>query len=204
MSDKKTDKQSLYNRLGGQRGREEGIIFDEEEEGESGSEGGGDDGLASPGEASMTESEQTVEFEQQLAEKHEQLLRAHAEMQNLRRRMDKETMQARKFAVEKFVNDLLPVIDSLEKACEHAYSHPDAKVIHDGIDLTLKMFLTCLQNSGVEVVDPADDLFNPEYHEAMTMIEKAGAEKNSILEVLQKGYLLNGRLIRPARVIIAK
>lgn len=203
MSDRKTDKQSLYDRLGGQRDRDEGVIFDDEDE--IGSlEEKGDEEVKPSGETSMAESEQIVEFEQQLAEKHEQLLRAHAEMQNLRRRMDKEAMQARKFAVEKFVNDLLPVIDSLEKACEHAYSHPDAKVIHDGIALTLKMFLSSLQNSGVEVVDPTDDIFNPEYHEAMSMVEKADTEKNTILEVLQKGYLLNGRLIRPARVIIAK
>ena len=125
-------------------------------------------------------------------------------MENIRRRAARDVENAHKFALERFTANLLPVLDSLEKAVESAASAEDASAVGQGVDLSLKLFLTTLANSGVEQIDPHGEPFNPEHHEAIAMVENPDAEPNSVMEVIQKGYVLNGRLVRAAKVIVVK
>lgn len=128
--------------------------------------------------------------------------RAVAEVENIRRRMDREVENAHKFSVEKIIRELLPVIDSLEHALVAGNDAPDAH--QEGIELTLKLFLDVLKKFSVEAVDPMGQLFNPEFHEAMTMQPAPGQPDNTVIAVFQKGYTLHGRVVRPARVVLAK
>jgi len=134
-----------------------------------------------------------------------ELLRARAEIENQRRRFERELENAHKFALEKFSGELLAVADSLELAV-NAANQEGASVegLRDGSELTLKMLLQVLEKHGVRQVDPAGEKFDPQHHEAMSMQPSAEAEPNSVLFVVQKGYAVNERLIRPARVIVAK
>lgn len=143
------------------------------------------------------------ELEQSVAEAKDQALRAAAEAQNVRRRAEQEAEKARKFALEKFVKELLPVVDSLEKALE-AMSDEASEAHLEGVSMTLKMQLDVLGKFGVEVVDPAGEPFDPQYHEAMAMVPNPELDPNSVMEVVQKGYLLNGRLVRPAMVVVSQ
>ncbi len=139
------------------------------------------------------------------ADAKDQLLRTQAEAQNVRRRAEQDVEKAHKFALEKFAGELLPVVDSLERAVEAA-SAEDAghKAILEGVELTLDMFLKALAKFNVEQIDPQGEPFDPAFHQAMTMVESAEAEPNSVMAVMQKGYRLNGRLVRPAMVVVAK
>lgn len=146
-----------------------------------------------------------LELEEQLAAAKDQALRAVADVQNVRRRAEQDVEKAHKFALEKFSNDLLPVIDSLELALAHSSDEDEqVKAIREGVKLTLKMFQDTLKRYNLEVVDPHGEPFNPEHHQAMAMQESAEVEPNSVLNVFQKGYLLNGRLLRPAMVVVSK
>ena len=146
-----------------------------------------------------------LELEEQLAAAKDQALRAVADLQNVRRRAEQDVEKAHKFALEKFSNDLLPVIDSLELALAHSSDEDEqVKAIREGVKLTLKMFQDTLKRYNLEVVDPHGEPFNPEHHQAMAMQESAEVEPNSVLNVFQKGYLLNGRLLRPAMVVVSK
>ena len=131
-------------------------------------------------------------------------LRAQAEVENIRRRAARDVENAHKFALERFTANLLPVLDSLEKAVESVASAEDASAVGQGVDLSLKLFVATLANSGVEQIDPLGEPFNPEQHEAIAMVENPDAEPNSVMEVIQKGYVLNGRLVRAAKVIVVK
>lgn len=131
-------------------------------------------------------------------------LRAQAEVENIRRRAARDVENAHKFALERFTANLLPVLDSLEKAVESVTSGEDAIAVGQGVDLSLKLFVTTLANSGVEQIDPLGEPFNPERHEAIAMVENPDGEPNSVMEVIQKGYVLNGRLVRAAKVIVVK
>ncbi|WP_447530098.1 MULTISPECIES: nucleotide exchange factor GrpE [unclassified Vreelandella] len=143
------------------------------------------------------------ELEQSLSEAKDQSLRASAEAQNIRRRAEAEAEKARKFALEKFVKELLPVVDSLEKALENMQE--DATDVHrEGVSMTLKMQLDVLNKFGVESVEPHGEPFDPQVHEAMTMVPNPELEPNTVMDVMQKGYLLNGRLVRPAMVVVSK
>ena len=126
-------------------------------------------------------------------------LRAVAEAENVRRRAERSIENAHKFALERFVADLLPAVDSFERAAEAA-SEADA----EGIRLSLKLLTDAMERQGIAVVDPIGAPFDPQLHEAMSMIESPTAEPGSVVEVFQKGYTVNGRLARPARVIVAK
>jgi molecular chaperone GrpE len=140
----------------------------------------------------------------EVAALREKLLMAHADMQNLRRRVDRDVENAHKFALEKFVADLVPVVDNLERALATADRDNEASnAIVEGVELTLKSFLDVLRRFNVEQLDPAGEPFNPERHEAMAMVPNPAVAPNSIMEVFQKGYLLNGRLVRPAMVVVA-
>ncbi|MFK0313906.1 nucleotide exchange factor GrpE [Pseudomonas sp. NPDC090233] len=145
------------------------------------------------------------ELEEQLAAAKDQSLRVAADMQNVRRRAELDVEKAHKFALEKFSTDLLPVIDSLELALAHSSAENDeVKKIREGVELTLKMFQDTLKRYNLEAIDPHGQPFNAEHHQAMAMQESAEVEPNSVLNVFQKGYLLNGRLLRPAMVVVSK
>ena len=138
----------------------------------------------------------------------EQVLRSQAEMQNVRRRAEIDVEKAHKFAVEKFVKELLPVVDSLEKAVESTEGQESSgdlvASIRQGVELTLEMFLSGLKKFNVERLNPVGEPFDPQYHEAMSMVPAPNAEPNSVVAVMQKGYVLNGRVVRPAMVMVAK
>jgi molecular chaperone GrpE len=144
----------------------------------------------------------------QVSEAQEQLLRAHAEMQNVRRRAEIDVEKAHKFALEKFVKELLPVADSLEKAVESTEGNEDAgdlvASISQGVEMTLSLFLSSLKKFNVEQLNPLGEPFDPQQHEAMSMVPAPDAEPNSVVSVVQRGYTLNGRVIRPAMVVVAK
>lgn len=135
-------------------------------------------------------------------------LRATAEAENTRRRADRSIENAHKFALEKFVGDLLPAVDSFERAADAAEQAQaesgDVQAIAEGVSLSLKLLREAMEKQGIVVVDPIGAPFDPQEHEAMSMIEKADAEPGAVVEVFQKGYTVNGRLARPARVIVAK
>ncbi|MBL4682161.1 MAG: nucleotide exchange factor GrpE, partial [Pseudomonadales bacterium] len=111
---------------------------------------------------------------------------------------------AHKFGIEKFVQNILPVVDGLEKAVESAAKDDVNKAISEGVGICQKMLVDVLQKGGVETIDPAGEPFDPNLHQAMSMVENAEVEPNSIVAVIQKGYSLNGRLVRPAMVIVSK
>lgn len=137
----------------------------------------------------------------------EQTLRAAAEAENVRRRAQRDIENAHKFALERFGSSLLPVVDNLERAVEAARAvaaDGPAAAIADGVELSLKMFLDTLARADLVQLDPVGEPFDPKLHQAVTMLESASAEPGSILQVLQKGFTLNGRLVRPAMVIVAK
>ncbi len=143
--------------------------------------------------------------QQKAAEHWEQLLRARAEMENLRRRSERELENAHKYAIERFARELLPVKDSLEMGLEAARSEGSgSEKLIEGTELTLKMLHSALEKFGVREIDPAGEPFNPELHQAMSMAESVEQAPNSVLHVMQKGYLLNDRLIRPAMVVVAR
>ena len=132
-------------------------------------------------------------------------LRAQAEVENVRRRAEMDVEKAHKFALEKFSNELLPVIDNLERALEVAdKTNPELSAMIEGIELTLKSLLSAVGKFGVEVVGETNVPFNPEVHQAMSMIESEDVAPNHVLMVMQRGYTLNGRLLRPAMVAVAK
>lgn len=151
------------------------------------------------------EAELTVEkLQEELAAARDATLRAAAEAQNARRRAEQDVEKARKFALERFAGDLLPVVDNLERALEAAAEAPEANAIAEGVDLTLKSLLDVLGRFSIEQVDPAGEPFDPQLHEAMTMVPNPELEPNTVMDVMQKGFTLNGRLLRPARVVVSK
>ena len=149
------------------------------------------------------------ELEAQLAEtaKKEQdlLLRTRAEIDNIRRRTEQDVEKAHKFALEKFAKDILNTIDNLERALAPPANTEDetVKALFDGVELTLKELLATVARFGVEPVGVVGEVFNPDLHQAISMQPMEGFETNQITTVLQKGYLLNGRVIRPAMVMVA-
>ncbi|GAA0843989.1 nucleotide exchange factor GrpE [Marinobacter szutsaonensis] len=144
----------------------------------------------------------------QVQELKDQMLRTQAEMQNVRRRSEIDVEKAHKFALEKFVKELLPVADSLEKAVETTEGQENSgelvASIREGMEMTLDLFLKSLAKFNVEQLNPVGEPFDPQQHEAMSMVPAPDAEPNSVVNVVQKGYLLNGRVVRPAMVIVAK
>jgi molecular chaperone GrpE len=153
----------------------------------------------------IAEAELTVEhLLDELAGAKDAAMRAQAEAQNARRRAEQEVEKARKFALERFAGDLLPVVDNLERALEAAAAEPEANAIAEGVDLTLKSMLEVLKKFNIEVVDPTGEPFDPQLHQAMTMVPNPDMEPNTVMDVMQKGYTLNSRLIRPAMVVVSK
>ncbi len=146
-----------------------------------------------------------VQLQSELAAAKDQALRTQAEMQNLRRRVERDVENAHKYALEKFVGELLPVVDNLERAIQTMdCNSDDIKPISEGVELTLKSFQDVLVRFKVEAVDPKGQMFDPELHQAMSLLEVPGETPNTVIDVFQKGYTLNGRLVRPAMVVVAK
>ncbi|UDG80580.1 Protein GrpE [Candidatus Hartigia pinicola] len=151
----------------------------------------------------ITELEDKLAASQKV--EREAMIRAQAEIENVRRRTAQDIEKAHKFSLEKFSIKLLPVIDNLERAIEAAnHKSENSKAMLEGLELTLKTFLSVIENFGIEVIFKSNIPFNPEVHQAMTMIESTDYEKNQVIDVMQKGYVLNGRLLRPAMVIVSK
>jgi len=150
-------------------------------------------------EAALAVSEATVSGQR------DAVLRAKASEENVRRRAAIDVEKAHKFALNKFANELLPVVDNLERAIGAAdQEHEATKSLVEGIEMTLNSFTEALAKSGINQVNPKGEVFNPEFHQAMTMIEVPGTEPNTVIDVMQKGYEMNGRLLRPAMVVVAK
>ena len=140
-------------------------------------------------------------LERELAAARDQVLRARAEEDNTRRRAARDAENARKFALEKFAGELLPVIDNFERALEAA---AEDSAVREGLDLSMKLLFGVLEKSGIKVVDPVGEPFDPTYHEAIATVDNPDAEPGSVTAVVQKGYVLNGRLLRAAMVLVAK
>jgi molecular chaperone GrpE len=139
------------------------------------------------------------------ADEHWKLyLGAHAEMENLRKRTERDVQNAHKFALERFFNELLPVRDSLELGLAAANGAVDVTQLREGVELTLKQLAAAMEKFGVREVNPLNARFDPNLHEAMAMAPIDQAEPNTVIQVVQKGYILNERLIRPAKVIVAQ
>lgn len=152
-------------------------------------------------EALRAELEKAVE---QAEAERERALRIRAEMENLRKRAARDVENAHKYALQGFVGELLPIMDSLQLGLAAAGDTEAVRDLREGMALTLKMFSAALEKFGVSVIDPLDEKFDPEQHEAVSMQEAEGRASGTVISVMQKGYELNGRLIRAATVMVAK
>jgi molecular chaperone GrpE len=143
--------------------------------------------------------------EAKIDDQKDSVLRAKADGENAKRRAELEVDKARKFALEKFAGDLLPVVDNLERATQAADTENEViKPLLEGIELTQKSFLATFEKFGLEVINPQGEAFNPEKHQAMSMQENEELPPNTVIAVMQKGYALNGRLLRPAMVMVSR
>ncbi|MGB6977118.1 MAG: nucleotide exchange factor GrpE [Gammaproteobacteria bacterium] len=146
-----------------------------------------------------------TEIENKAAEHWNQLLRSQAELDNIRRRAERDVANAHKYALEKFALELLPVIDSLERGLEKSSDELEPiKAMREGITLTIDLLLKTLAKFGIRQLNPQGETFNPELHQAVSTQEQSGAKHNTVSHVLQKGYLLQDRLLRPALVVVVK
>ena len=135
----------------------------------------------------------------------DQLMRARAEQENLRKRNQRDLENAHKFALERFSQDLLQVWDSLELGHQAAVAeNADVDKLKEGTELTLKLLVNVMEKNGIQQINPEGEPFNPEFHQAMSVQERTDVDPNTVVAVVQKGYLLNGRLLRPAMVMVSK
>jgi molecular chaperone GrpE len=168
--------------------------------------------LAAENSENMESKEVDVEFLQRQLEKLQEqskvsldkVVRAQAEMENLRKRAARDVENAHKYALEKFTNELLPIMDSLELGLSASVKAKNLDDLCKGMELTLEMFNTVMEKFGITMIEPKGEKFNPELHDAVSMQETDDSNSGIIIEVMQKGYTLNGRLIRPAMVVVAK
>ena len=168
---------------------------------------GGADASPDTGEPAPTAEallEQVESLQLQAQEHRDQALRFSAELENTRKRADRKIEEAHKYALEEFTRELLPVLDSMQLGLDAASAAENLDSLREGMTLTLKMLTDCLQKNGVTAHDPVGERFDPQWHEAVSMLEQEGADSGQIVSVMQKGYELNGRLIRPAMVVVAK
>ena len=148
---------------------------------------------------------ETEELQEQVSKANDQVLRVQAEMQNVRRRVERDVENAHKYALDKFTAELLPVVDNLERALSTIDAADDAqKAVATGLELTLKSFFDVLGRFKIEAVDPAGQPFDADLHQAVSMVPNPDLEPNTVMDVFQKGYTLNGRLVRPAMVVVSK
>lgn len=146
-----------------------------------------------------------AQLHEDVADARDAALRAQADAQNVTRRAEQDVEKARKYALERFCSELLPVVDNLERALEATVGDDEiVKPIAEGVELTLKSFQDALKKFNIEAVDPQGEPFDPQLHQAMSMVENGEVEPNTVIAVMQKGYTLNGRLVRPAMVMVSK
>lgn len=166
-------------------------------------QGADDAQVADPGATSQDDGMAALQSEVVAA--REAVLRAQADAQNVMRRAEQDVEKARKFALERFCGELLPVVDNLERALEAmAIDNEVVKPLAEGVELTLRSFHDVLRKFHIEEVDPAGEPFDPKLHQAMSMVENNAVEPNTVVAVMQKGYTLHGRLVRPAMVMVSK
>jgi len=159
---------------------------------------------ASEGDADVMSSELAA-LQKKADEHYDQLVRAHAEIENLKRRHTQELEKAHKYALDKFVGELLTIWDSLELGLQAAQNdEADVASLREGTELTVKMFGDVMEKFNVERINPEGEAFNPEFHQAMSMVPNAEMAPNTVMAVMQKGVSLNGRLIRPAMVVVSQ
>ena len=147
---------------------------------------------------------QLEKLQEQTKASLDKVVRAQAEMENLRKRAARDVENAHKYALEKFTNELLPIMDSLELGLSASVKAKNLDDLCKGMELTLEMFNTVMEKFGITMIEPKGEKFNPELHDAVSMQETNDSNSGIIIEVMQKGYTLNGRLIRPAMVVVAK
>ena len=196
MSDQNPDQDQVENEASLELATEEASVADEQDapEGEQ------------PADEINRLQEQPEAAEAAAGMARDELLRVQAEMQNLRRRTEQDIEKAHKFGQEKFSTELLAVMDNLERSAAAAEASEDEAVqaIKEGVELTLKGFMDCFKRFNIEAVDPLGEPFDPQLHQAMSIQESPDAEPNSVIAVMQKGYTLHGRVIRPAMVMVSK
>ncbi len=171
---------------------------------ETGDEAPSNDEAAQEGATELSLEATIEQLEADLGEAKEAALRAQADAINVQRRAEAEVDKARKFALERFVGEMLPVADNLERALAAAGEGDADTAIIEGVELTLKSLVEALRKNGVESIDPMGEPFDPQTAQAMSMIENPDVEPNTVIAVMQKGYSLNGRLVRPAMVMVSK
>ena len=196
MSDQNPDQDQVENEASPELATEEANVADKQDapEGEQ------------PADEMSLLQEQLEAAEAAAGMARDELLRVQAEMQNLRRRTEQDIEKAHKFGQEKFSTELLAVMDNLERSAAAAEASEDEAVqaIKEGVELTLKGFMDCFKRFNIEAVDPLGEPFDPQLHQAMSIQESPDAEPNSVIAVMQKGYTLHGRVIRPAMVMVSK
>ena len=150
-------------------------------------------------ETALSEAQATIK------EQQDSVLRARADVENARRRAEMEVEKARKFALERFAGELLPVVDNLERAIELTDGENETvKPLLEGVEMTHKSFLSTIEKFGLSLIDPQGETFNPDLHQAMSMQESADHAPNTVMAVMQKGDQINGRLLRPAMVMVSR
>jgi molecular chaperone GrpE len=164
----------------------------------------GIEGATESEDASSDLAAQLAAAQAKATENWEVALREKAEADNVRRRAERDVTNAHKYAIERFAEDLLPVLDSLDKGLELQVEGDQVDAMREGMSMTRDMLVKVLEKNGVERVEPLNQPFNPEFHEAMVMQESSEHEPNHVMAVFQPGYMLNGRLVRPARVVVSK
>jgi len=145
-----------------------------------------------------------ISSEELIKDLEDQLLRAKAEVQNVRRIAAQEVTKARLFGIESFAREVISVSDNLERALESSKTEENNQVIEEGLELTLKSLQTALKSSGIEPIDTNEKEFDPEKHEAISLLEDDSLNPNTIIDVVQKGYVIMDRTLRPAKVVVSK
>ena len=153
----------------------------------------------------LSTEEQLAQAQETIKDYWDQIMRLRAEIENNRKRAERDVENAHKFALKNFVENLLPIIDSMEMGqVAAAADNATLDSIREGSGLTMNMLVQVLERNGLEQIDPLGQVFDPEKHQAISMVENEDAESNTIIEVMQKGYALNERLVRPAMVVVTK
>ena len=191
MSDENIKEDNLDNAENDEQNKDEVIESSEEEQ---------DDDI------SVTSDEEFELAKAEVARAKDDYVRLQAEMQNLRRRTEQDVEKAHKFGQERFSTELIAVVDNLERSLEASHGNEDSvvKAIHEGVNLTLKGFIECLQRNYINTVDPMGEPFDPLFHQAIGTQDNPEAEPNTVVAVMQKGYTLHDRVLRPAMVMVSK
>ncbi|MCP3687453.1 MAG: nucleotide exchange factor GrpE [Gammaproteobacteria bacterium] len=171
----------------------------------SGAEASADEDSAGGDESDVTLEEQLAQSQKTVKDYWDQMMRLRADIENNRKRAERDVENAHKYAMKNFTESLLPIIDSMEMGMSAAEAaNATLQSIREGSELTMNMFVQVLEKQGLIPVDPIGEKFDPEQHQAISMIEDDEAESNTVISVMQKGFLLNDRLVRPAMVVVAK